>query len=418
MWKVTIKGLLAHKLRLALTALAIVLGVTFISGTFVLTDTLHNTFNTLFGHIYQNVDFEVRGKAAFTGNSGEVGAVRKPIPQSIATTVRHIPGVAYAEGTVTGYAQFVAPDGKAITTGGAPTLGLSFDPNPQLSSLQLVQGTAPTTPHDVVDGRRDGAEVPLRRRATGCASSCRAAPDLHHQRDRAFGTANNLAGATIAAFDLPTAQRLFGEVGRYDAIDVLAQPGADKADRRNTPSPRVLPPGVEVVTGQTVANEQTNDINQALSFFSTALLVFAFISLFVGGFTIFNTFSITVGQRTARAGPAAHRGGQPTPGVPLRAGRGGHPRARGVARRPGARRAGRPRARGAAQGVRHHPAVGAPRLRDPHRHRRPRRGRGGDRGLGHQPGPARRAHPPGGRAGRPPGRRAGVVRGAGSRSGR
>ena len=80
MWKVTIKGLLAHKLRLALTALAIVLGVTFISGTFVLTDTLHNTFTTLFGHVYQNVDFEVRGKAAFTSNTGGGGAVRKPIP--------------------------------------------------------------------------------------------------------------------------------------------------------------------------------------------------------------------------------------------------------------------------------------------------------------------------------------------------
>ena len=64
MWKVTISGLLAHKLRLALTALAIVLGVTFISGTLVLTDTLHSTFTTLFGHIYQNIDFEVRGKTA------------------------------------------------------------------------------------------------------------------------------------------------------------------------------------------------------------------------------------------------------------------------------------------------------------------------------------------------------------------
>jgi putative ABC transport system permease protein len=74
MWKVTSKGLLAHKLRLALTALAIVLGVTFISGTFVLTDTLHNTFNTLFGHVYQNIDFEVRGKAAFTDSSGTTAA--------------------------------------------------------------------------------------------------------------------------------------------------------------------------------------------------------------------------------------------------------------------------------------------------------------------------------------------------------
>ncbi len=73
MWKVTSKGLLAHKLRLALTALAIVLGVTFISGTFVLTDTLHNTFNTLFGHVYQNIDFEVRGKGRLHRQLGDHG---------------------------------------------------------------------------------------------------------------------------------------------------------------------------------------------------------------------------------------------------------------------------------------------------------------------------------------------------------
>jgi putative ABC transport system permease protein len=297
MWKVTVKGLLAHKLRLALTALAIVLGVTFISGTFVLTDTLHNTFNTLFGHIYQKIDFEVRAKAAFTNNSGGGGAVRKPIPQSIITAVRAIPNVAAAEGTVNGFAQFVARDGKAVTTGGAPNLGFSFDPNPQLSALQLAAGTAPTTPNDVVMDEGTARkyhfvvgdhvrillrDVPETFKITGVVK---------------FGTSDNLAGATLAAFDLPTAQRLFDKVGRFDAIDVLAAPGADKAGLQHAIA-KVLPPGVEVVTGQTVANEQTSDINQALSFFSTALLVFAFISLFVGGFTIFNTFSIIVGQRT------------------------------------------------------------------------------------------------------------------------
>ncbi len=97
MWKVTIKGLLAHKLRLVLTGIAIVLGVTFISGTLVLTDTLHNTFTTLFGHIYQNIDFQVRGKAAFTNNSG-AGAQRKPIAESIINDVRGVPGVSYASG--------------------------------------------------------------------------------------------------------------------------------------------------------------------------------------------------------------------------------------------------------------------------------------------------------------------------------
>jgi putative ABC transport system permease protein len=297
MKRVVLRGLLAHKLRLALTALAIVLGVTFISGTFVLTDTLHNTFNTLFGHIYQNVDFEIRGKAAFTDNGNGGGAVRKPIPQSIAATVRHLPGVAYADGTVGGYAQFVAPDGKAISNGGAPTLGLSYDVNPQLSALRLAAGRAPTSPHDVV---MDAGTAQKYHFAVGDhVRVLLAGPPQSFTVSGIvkFGTANNLAGATIAAFQLPTAQRLFGQVGHYQAIDILIAPGAEKAKVQHAIA-AALPKGVEVVTGQTVADEQSNDINQALSFFSTALLVFAFISLFVGGFTIFNTFSITVGQRT------------------------------------------------------------------------------------------------------------------------
>jgi putative ABC transport system permease protein len=297
MWKVTIKGLLAHKLRLVLTAVAIVLGVTFISGTFVLTDTLHNTFNTLFGHVYQNIDFEVRGTAAFNNNSAGGGTGRKPIPESIVTTVRKVPGVSYAEGSVTGYAQFVAPDGKAVSTGGAPTLGLSFDPNPQLSALHIAQGSAPTASNDVV--MDEGTAQKYHFKVGDRVRVLLAGPPQTFTVTGLvkFGTANNLAGATIAAFNLPTAQRLFDESGHYDAIDVLAAPGADKATVQKAIA-RTLPAGVEVVTGQTVANEQTNDINQALSFFSTALLVFAFISLFVGGFTIFNTFSIIVGQRT------------------------------------------------------------------------------------------------------------------------
>jgi len=289
MRRVVLKGLLAHKLRLALTGLAIVLGVTFISGTLVLTDTLHNTFTTLFGHIYQNVDFEIRGTAAFSNNGSNGGAVRKPIPQSIATTVRRIPGVTYADGVVSGYAQFIAPDGKAISNGGAPNLGLSYDANRQLSALDLSAGSPPSSPHDVV---MDAGTAEKYHYAIGDrVRMLLAGPPQTFTISGIvkFGTANNLAGATIAAFNLPTAQRLFGEEGHFDAIDVLTAPGADKAHVQRAIA-AALPKGV--------ANEQSNDINQALSFFSTALLVFAFISLFVGGFTIFNTFSITVGQRT------------------------------------------------------------------------------------------------------------------------
>ena len=205
--------------------------------------------------------------------------------------------MAYAEGSVTGFAQFVAPDGKAISNGGAPTLGFSYDPNSQLAPLRLSQGTAPTTSHDVVMDAGTAQKYHFKV-GSHVRVLLRGPPQTFTVSGIVtFGSANNLAGATIAAFKLPVAQRLFGEVGRYDAIDILTSPGSDKSTVQRAIA-ATLPKGVEVVTGQTVANEQSNDVNQSLSFFSTALLVFAFISLFVGGFTIFNTFSITVGQRT------------------------------------------------------------------------------------------------------------------------
>ena len=294
MWRVTIKGLLAHKLRLALTALAIVLGVTFIAGTFVLTDTLHNTFDTLFGNIYQNIDFQVRGVAQF-GSGGT--ATRNPVPESVLATVQRVPGVEAADGSVTGYAQYIGHDGKAISTGGAPNLGLSFDPNAQISALRLVQGKDPTTPHEVVMDLGTAQKYDFK-----VGQQVRILLQGPTQTFTIvglarFGTADNLAGATLAAFDTPTAQKLMGKVGQFDTINVVARSGADKAQVQRSIA-RVLPHGVEVVTGQTVVNEATSAIGQALGFLNTALLVFAFIALFVGGFTILNTFSITVGQRT------------------------------------------------------------------------------------------------------------------------
>ena len=296
MWRITVKGLRAHKLRLALTALAIVLGVTFVTGTLVLTDTLNNTFTTLFGQVYQNINFEVRGVAAFP-TSGAAGAIRKPIPESIIAAVKDVPGVAVAEGGVSGYAQFIAPNGKAVTTGGAPTIGLSYGADRRLSSLRLVAGMPPTTSTQVVMDQGTARKYhfsvgnQVRILLPGSPQTFTLSGIV------AFGTADNLAGATIAAFNLPTAQQLFGEQGHLNTIDVITTPNANKTAVEHGIS-AVLPAGVEVVTGQTVAAEQSSAINQSLGIFSTALLVFALISLFVGGFTIFNTFSITVGQRT------------------------------------------------------------------------------------------------------------------------
>ncbi|MGD0241092.1 MAG: ABC transporter permease [Streptosporangiaceae bacterium] len=294
MRNVTLKGLLAHKLRLALTALAIILGVTFISGTFVLTDTLQSTFNALFGTIYSKVDFQVRGAAQLGSGAN---ATRRPIPESLLATVRAVPGVGVADGQVQGYAQFIARDGKAIATGGAPTIGVSFDPYPQLSALHLIAGGPPVSPHDVVmdagTAQKYGFAVGQRVRVLTLGAT----QTFTITGIAQFGTASNLAGATLAAFTLPVAQALSLLPGQLDDINVVTAPGASKAAVQRAIA-RALPPGTEVVTGQTVAQENTTSIDQQLSFFSTALLVFAFISLFVGAFTIYNTFSIIVGQRT------------------------------------------------------------------------------------------------------------------------
>jgi putative ABC transport system permease protein len=292
---VTLKGLLAHKLRLLLTAMAIILGVTFISGTLVLTDTLHATFAGLFGNIYSKIDFQVRGVAQLGTNSAN--AVRDPIPESLLAKVQAIRGVETADGTVEGYAQFVAPDGKAIETTEAPTLGINYNDDPQISALRIIAGGPPVHGNDVLmdegTAQKYGFTVGQSVRILFAGPS----RTFTITGIAEFGSASNLAGATLAGFTLPTAQDVLQEPGVLDAINVVTTPGADQPAVQKDIA-KVLPPGVQVVTGQTVIQENTNAVDQALSFFNTALLIFAFISLFVGAFTIYNTFSIIVGQRT------------------------------------------------------------------------------------------------------------------------
>ncbi len=301
MRRITVRGLMARKLRMALTALAIVLGVTFITGTLVLGDTLNRTFDNVVGTAYQHVSFQVRGKAAFN-NDGAAAAVdstadRKPVPESVLTAVRRVPGVSYAFGSVGGYAQFMTRDDNAIGGGGGSTLGFAFDPNAQLSPYRLVAGHAPTAPDDVVMDKATATQHDF-------AIGDKVLINLPNRPETftitglvTFGSDNNLAGVTLAGFDPAVAQALFNLRGYYNTISVLAAPGADTVKLQRAIA-ATLPAGDEVVSGQTVANELSTAINNELSFISTALLIFAFIALLVGAFTIYNTFSITVGQRT------------------------------------------------------------------------------------------------------------------------
>jgi putative ABC transport system permease protein len=297
MLNATLKGLAAHKLRLALTALAIVLGVSFVTGTYVLTDTISKTFDELFQNVTQGVDVVVRGKDTISDQS--MGELRTPLPASLATRIREVDGVKLAEGSVTGYAQFVKKDGKPVTTGGAPTLGVSFGSAPELNDPYLRSGRMPTSSGeavmDVLTARKYGFAVGDQVKVllqTG-------AKEFSLVGLIGFGEADNLAGATLAGFDLSTAQRLFDKQGRYDEVNVVADEGVSQTDLRNRVAAAIADPRYETLTRQEYAEKNAQSISDTIGrFLGTALLAFAGVALLVGAFLIFNTFTIVLAQRT------------------------------------------------------------------------------------------------------------------------
>jgi putative ABC transport system permease protein len=296
MGKATLKGLLAHKFRLAATALAIVLGVSFVAGTYVLTDTINATFTNLFDEVTQGIDVAVRSRDVFTGQMGEV---RDPIPEEVLNEVKAVDGVKVAEGSVTGFAQFVDKDGKPVTTGGAPTLGVSISSAPELQAGTTVRsGRLPSGPNEmVVDAQtadKHGFAVGDRVKVLlqGPARTFTVSGII------GFGEAGNLGGATLAGFTLPTAQEVLNREGRFDEIDVVAAEGTTPEQLRDRVR-AVLDPRYEVLTGEELSAAQAAAINDTIGrFLSTALLSFAFVALLVGAFLIFNTFTIIVAQRT------------------------------------------------------------------------------------------------------------------------
>ena len=300
MLRAALKSVLARKLRLVLTALAVVLGVGFTAGTFVLTDTALDSFDKLFGDVFRGTSVVVQARQAYTpsaagGNPGG-GSERNPVPESLLSDVEGVPGVAAADGDVAGFAQIVDPaTGKAIQNGGAPTIGNSWDPD--VTSLTVVAGSPPAGPDEVaVDaGTAEDHHLSVGERVR--VTTTTTADEFTVSGIVRFAASNSLLGATLAIFDLPTAQRLFDREGEFDFVYVKAEPNvapAQLASRIST----VLPKGYQAITGETAAKDQQDQVNEGLGFLRTGLLVFGFVALFVGAFIIFNTFNIVVAQRS------------------------------------------------------------------------------------------------------------------------
>ncbi len=300
MWRITLVGLVTHKVRYALTALAVLLGVAFMAGTFVLTDTIGRTFDGLFTDVYHSTSAVVRGKQAFTP-SINFTSQRQKVDASLMDVVREVPGVVEVRAGIEGYAQLVGKNGKAIgnPAAGAPTLGEAWNVGSErMNPYHFLAGSRPPVTGSEVAIDKHSADVghlgvgdqvlvltqhaPKRYRITGIFR---------------WGSADSPLGASITLFDLDTAMAVLSEPGKVDEIDVAAAGGVSQQQMVTRLRAAVPDPGLEIVTGQKVTEEGQSAVRKAMGFFNTFLMVFALVALFVGCFLIFNTFSIVIAQR-------------------------------------------------------------------------------------------------------------------------
>ncbi|HLH15406.1 MAG TPA: ABC transporter permease, partial [Solirubrobacteraceae bacterium] len=300
MSRVTVKGLLGRKLRAALTAMAIVLGVAMVSGTYILTDTIKSAFGTVFTQVYKHTDVVITAKSAIGEESGnERGGAPPAFSESLLSRVRALKGVEQASGGISASAQLVGREGKVLSVGGSPGLAFSIHPHgtQRFNPLSIVAGAWPAGPGEVAID----ANTAERHHYT-VGQSIGVVARGPEQRMRiagivTIGGVSSLGGSTMAIFDFPYAQRLFGLQGKLDSISIAARHGYTPAQVLREVRP-LLPRNAQARTGEAQAQQATKETNGFLSIIQDFLLAFAGVALFVGSFVIANTLSITIAQRT------------------------------------------------------------------------------------------------------------------------
>jgi putative ABC transport system permease protein len=291
---VSLKGLAGRKLRSVLTALAIVLGVAMISGTYVLTDTIDKAFGNIFTSVYADTDAVVSGESLF-GDEDEF--VTPPsFDERLLDEISGLSSVAQASGGIDDSAQLLDRDGDVIGGGGPPTLAFGAEPDDPFNPTELTAGSWADSEGEVVI---DAATAQEENFAVGDRISIVTrgpAQEFTISGTAQFPGQESLGGATFAVFTLDEAQRLFDKEGQLDAISVAAAEGVTPEQLVADIEP-LLPPNTQVRTGVQETEEAQQDIEQFTNIISYILLAFGFIALFVGAFVIMNTLSITVAQR-------------------------------------------------------------------------------------------------------------------------
>ena len=292
---VALKGLAGRKLRALLTAFAVVIGVSMVSGTFILTDTMQKTFDGLFAATYEDTDAVIAGKQIVESSmSGST-----TIPESLLTKVQALPEVESAGGIVSpaegNAADIIGSDGKAVAN---ESVGVSVDvANPQFSPLKLKTGEWPEGPNEVVI---DAGTAEKQHYAAGDSVDVSSSGETNSYTVTgtvSYGDVDSLGFGSIAAWDVETAQAVLDRDGAYDQISIAAKDGTSPAELVKAVGP-LLPDTLEVKDSAKQADEASAEIDEGMAYIRYFLLGFGAIALFVGAFVIFNTLSITVAQRT------------------------------------------------------------------------------------------------------------------------
>jgi putative ABC transport system permease protein len=294
----TFKSLLSRKLRLVLSGLAVVLGVMFVSGAFVLTDTLGRSFDNLFATVYQETDVEVRPVSKIDGGAGDIEVGTEGLSADMVAKVAAVPGVASAKGVVVADgARLIGSNGKTVQSFGPPRLGENWTGESNL--LHLREGRAPANANEIVinaalakaAGKQVGQEAGVLTLQPKRTFTIVGVAEYSGGRDSLGGTQEIWFHESVAS------ELMLGTPGVYSAIDVKSTPGTSPAQTRDAIR-TALGTGYDVKTGAELKDTQTKEFEEGLSFFNNILLGFAAVALFVGIFLILNTFSIIVAQRT------------------------------------------------------------------------------------------------------------------------
>jgi putative ABC transport system permease protein len=297
MLALVLRGFMQRKLRVLLTGIAIALGVALMAGTYILTDTINHAFAEVFGTAYSNKAVVVTEQETLGRGSGSEVSV---LNAATLARVRAVPGVAAASGSISSRAALLTTTGKRLTSGGSPALVDALQP-PRFEAFTAAQGHLPSAAEEVAIDQGTATREHLRLGQQIVIAGRSPARRYTISGIAKFAGSESFGGASVVLLVPQQAQYVAGEPGAYNGINVAANPGVSPKQLASRVR-AALPATLAVRTGAQEAANQTSELEEQLGFLRKFLLIFAYVALVVGAFIIFNTFSITVAQRTREFG--------------------------------------------------------------------------------------------------------------------